>query len=1015
MRKALVALLALVTVLVVAPAAFAAPPDAVDDPVFRSGNSVLANDSDPDGDPLTVVSYTQPARGAVTCSPAGICVVDPYANGDNPCPPNPVPGPGAFDFTYTISDGQGGEDTATVFPRLIIVCATVPGATLVVEKDFVPDSPGTTVTIEVTCTSGSASATDPLASEGDPASFVISGFTGPANCTATEQSVPVGYEANQAGCASVAVALDQTSTCTIVNSPADADGDGVPDTSDNCPAVANAGQDDLDGDGLGNACDPDDDGDGVEDGPDNCPVVANAGQTDGDADGIGDACDPADGRDSDGDGLWDIVEIWLECNPFDPDSDDDGVLDGVEIFFGTSPTKADTNPDDEFGGDGAYIRHLVVIACGCEPPDDDVDSDGGGAIDWIELYLGSNPDDPDDGGGGYSSEIEYLWHLCGCGPDDPDGNGVPSVVEKYYGGGGFLQIVHACGCHPWLGDDPDGDGLSIIFERYIGTNPNDPEEDSDGDGLVDILEIYLGCNPNDPDTDGDGLGDREEIIVHGTLPTDDDTDGDGLNDKREIELGCDPNDPDSDGDGVLDGLDNCPTIANPDQADSDGDGIGNTCDAVDDRDATLVVEKDFVPDAGGEVTIELSCTSGTVSATDAIASEADPAEFEITGFNPGATCTATEAVVPDGYSAAEQNCAGVAVVDNQDSRCSIVNTRRDAVFTVRKDFTNGNTSAVTMSLQCSSGDVTATDAFASEADPARFTVSGYSPGATCTAAEVVPAGYTANVADCQAVATSDADCTIVNTPNATTYKLSVSKSGTGTGSVVSDPAGVNCGPSCSAFFPLGTVVTLTATPSPGSVFASWSNGCTGSTPTCTVTMNQARSVTARFNIIPTYRLTVTKKGTGSGVVTSTPVGIDCGSSCAAMFTAGTQVILTANAAPGSVFAGWSGACTGTSPTCATTMSQARNVAARFNPIPSYRLTLTKRGTGAGVISSSPPGIDCGPTCVSTFSSGTVVTLTASASAGSVFAGWSGACAGTAPTCTVTMSQARTVSARFNPS
>jgi hypothetical protein len=338
-----------------------------------------------------------------------------------------------------------------------------------------------------------------------------------------------------------------------------------------------------------------------------------------------------------------------------------------------------------------------------------------------------------------------------------------------------------------------------------------------------------------------------------------------------------------------------------------------------------------------------------------------------------------------------------------------------AAFTVRKDFTNTNTSAVTMSLQCSSGAVTATDALASEADPARFTVTGYSPGASCTASEMVPSGYTANTVDCQTVAISDADCTIVNTPNAVTYRLSVSKSGTGTGTVTSDPAGVICGSTCSAFFPSGTVVTLTAAPSPGSVFASWSNGCTGSTPTCTVTMNRARSVTARFNVTPSYRLTVTKRGTGTGVVTSTPAGIDCGSSCTATFTAGTQVTLSVTAAAGSFFAGWSGACTGTSPTCTTTMSRARNVAARFTPIPSYRLTLTKRGTGAGVISSSPSGIDCGPTCVSTFSSGTVVTLTASASPASVFAGWSGACAGTAPTCTITMSQARTVSARFNPS
>jgi len=73
--------------------------------------------------------------------------------------------------------------------------------------------------------------------------------------------------------------------------PVDTDGDGVPDTTDNCPNVANADQADADNDGIGDACEADSDGDGVIDDNDNCPEVANADQADADDDVLGNACD----------------------------------------------------------------------------------------------------------------------------------------------------------------------------------------------------------------------------------------------------------------------------------------------------------------------------------------------------------------------------------------------------------------------------------------------------------------------------------------------------------------------------------------------------------------------------------------------------------------------------------------------------------------------------------------------------------------------------------------------------
>jgi hypothetical protein len=76
----------------------------------------------------------------------------------------------------------------------------------------------------------------------------------------------------------------------------DGDGDGVENTSDNCPSVSNPSQADADGDGVGDACDPDVDGDGAPNASDNCASLANASQSDVDADGLGDACDPVDNR-----------------------------------------------------------------------------------------------------------------------------------------------------------------------------------------------------------------------------------------------------------------------------------------------------------------------------------------------------------------------------------------------------------------------------------------------------------------------------------------------------------------------------------------------------------------------------------------------------------------------------------------------------------------------------------------------------------------------------------------------
>ncbi len=100
---------------------------------------------------------------------------------------------------------------------------------------------------------------------------------------------------------------------------------------------------------------------------------------------------------------------------------------------------------------------------------------------------------------------------------------------------------------------------------------------------------------------------------------------------------------------------------------------------------------------------------------------------------------------------------------------------------------------------------------------------------------------------------------------------------------------------------------------------------------------------AAFSSAPT--LTVSKDGTGNGTVTSSPAGIDCGSTCSAEFDSGTPVTLTATPESGSNFAGWSGAgCSGTG-TCQITVAGAEGVTATFADATPPDTTITSGPTG----------------------------------------------------------------------
>jgi hypothetical protein len=243
---------------------------------------------------------------------------------------------------------------------------------------------------------------------------------------------------------------------------------------------------------------------------------------------------------------------------------------------------------------------------------------------------------------------------------------------------------------------------------------------------------------------------------------------------------------------------------------------------------------------------------------------------------------------------------------------------------------------------------------------------------------------------------------------------------------------------CSEVAQVGSTRSYTAQPFAGSQFVSWGGPCAGQTgTTCTLSPVAAGgTVTARFDLTPTQVLTVEGINSvtpGTGTVTSAPAGISCGitgnqetGTCTGTFALGANVSLTPVPAAGSVFSAWSGACTGSTVPCVVPMTGPQTVGALFVPVASSALTILgsaiSSDSGSGVVTSvSPSGISCNVsgastsnTCGASYPLATSVTLSAAPLSTSLFAGWTGACSGTSPTCVVTMSQARTVGARFVP-